>query len=159
MFALLPQLLERVGPGAQGSITGLYTVLVEGDDHNEPVADTTRSILDGHIVLDRRLANVGHFPSIDVLQSVSRVSGAVTSPQQRELAREMRRLLNAHREVKELVEIGAYARGTNPDADRALLLWPRLAGFLQQDQHTHVPGEQAWAELADVLGAGSRGET
>jgi flagellum-specific ATP synthase len=159
MFALLPQLLERVGPGAQGSITGLYTVLVEGDDHNEPVADTTRSILDGHIVLDRRLANVGHFPSIDVLQSVSRVSGAVTSPQQRELAREMRRLLNAHREVKELVEIGAYARGTNPDADRALLLWPRLAAFLQQDQHTQVPGEQAWAELADVLGAGSRGET
>jgi flagellum-specific ATP synthase len=154
MFALLPQLLERVGPGSSGSITGLYTVLVEGDDHNEPVADTTRSILDGHIVLDRRLANVGHFPAIDVLQSVSRVSGAITTPQQQVLARELRRLLNAHREVKELVEIGAYARGTNPDADRALRLWPRLAAFLQQDQLTQVPAEQAWTELTDLLDDG-----
>ncbi len=152
MFALLPRLLERAGSSSSGSITGLYTVLVEGDDHNEPVADTTRSILDGHIVLDRRLANVGHFPAIDVLQSVSRVSAAVTTPEQQQLASRMRRLLNAHREVKELVEIGAYVRGTNPDADLALRLWPRLAAFLRQDQLLQVPVAQAWAELAEILG-------
>jgi flagellum-specific ATP synthase len=151
MFAMLPQLLERAGASTVGSITGLYTVLVEGDDHNEPVADTARSILDGHIILDRKLANAGHFPSIDVLQSVSRVSGAVTTPQQQQLARELRRLLSAHREIKELVEIGAYARGTNPDADRALRLWPRLAAFLRQDQHVQVQRDEAWAQLAALL--------
>jgi flagellum-specific ATP synthase len=151
MFALLPQLLERAGASSVGSITGLYTVLVEGDDHNEPVADTARSILDGHIVLDRRLANAGHFPAIDVLQSVSRVSGAVTASAQQQLAREMRRLLNAHREVKELVEIGAYAAGSNPEADRALRLWPQLSAFLQQDQLIQVPAGEAWAQLAGLL--------
>jgi flagellum-specific ATP synthase len=151
MFALLPQLLERAGASATGSITGLYTVLVEGDDHNEPVADTARSILDGHIVLDRKLAHAGHFPSIDVLQSVSRVGSAVTTSAQQRLARELRRLLSAHREVKELVEIGAYVRGTNPDADRALQLWPQVTAFLQQDQLTRVPSDQAWAELDALL--------
>jgi flagellum-specific ATP synthase len=154
VFAMLPQLLERAGAGAVGSITGLYTVLVEGDDHNEPIADTARSILDGHIFLDRRLANAGHFPAIDVLQSVSRVAGAITTPDQRALMREARRLIAARQDVKELVEIGAYARGTNVDADRALVLWPAIERFLQQGLHDLVPAEAAWAALGQVLTGG-----
>jgi flagellum-specific ATP synthase len=154
VFALLPQLLERAGAGDRGSITGLYTVLVEGDDHNEPIADSARSILDGHIALDRRLANAGHFPSIEVLGSVSRVAGAVTSAEERELAREARRLLAARRDVKELVEIGAYVGGTNPAADRALKLWPQLESFLQQSLHETTDRDAAWARLREVLGDG-----
>jgi flagellum-specific ATP synthase len=152
VFALLPQLLERAGTSARGSITGLYTVLVEGDDHNEPIADTARSILDGHIVLDRKLANAGHFPAVDVLQSISRVAGAITTAEQRALAREARRLIDARRDVKELVEIGAYVSGTNPVADRALALWPSMEAFLQQDLHDLAPAERSWAELAGALG-------
>jgi flagellum-specific ATP synthase len=152
VFALLPQLLERAGAGQRGSITGLYTVLVEGDDHNEPVADSARSILDGHISLDRRLANAGHFPSIDVLGSVSRVAGAVTTPEQAELARATRRLLAARRDVKELVEIGAYVSGTNAPADRALEVWPRLEAFLQQNLNETSGRDEAWTQLGEVLG-------
>jgi flagellum-specific ATP synthase len=148
---MMPALLERAGSSDRGSITGIYTVLVEGDDHNEPIADTARSILDGHIVLDRRLANGGHFPSIDVLQSVSRVAGAVTTPPQRELATELRRLLAARADVQELVQIGAYVRGTNPTADHALAAWPAIQHFLQQDRHELVPPETAWAQLAQAL--------
>jgi flagellum-specific ATP synthase len=151
VFAMLPQLLERAGASDTGSITGLYTVLVEGDDHNEPIADTARSILDGHIVLDRKLANAGHFPSIDVLASVSRVAGAVTTPEQRELARAARRLVDARRDVKELVEIGAYVHGTNPDADRAIMLWPSIEAFLQQDRHELSAVQSSWAALAALL--------
>jgi flagellum-specific ATP synthase len=155
VFAMLPQLLERAGASAVGSITGLYTVLVEGDDHNEPIADSARSILDGHISLDRKLANSGHFPSIDVLSSVSRVAGAVTTPDQRQLMREARKLIDARRDVKELVEIGAYVAGTNHDADRALTLWPSIAGFLQQDLHDLSPADASWARLAELFGGQS----
>ncbi len=151
VFALLPRLLERAGPAPTGSITGLYTVLVEGDDHNEPIADTARSILDGHITLDRRLATAGHFPSIDVLESVSRVAPAVTSTEQRRDATELRRLLAAYREVRELVEIGAYVPGTNPDADRARALWPRLTAFLTQDLDIRSTAADAWSALAAML--------
>ncbi|HEX4727860.1 MAG TPA: FliI/YscN family ATPase [Jatrophihabitans sp.] len=151
VFALMPRILERAGGGEHGSITGLYTVLVEGEDHNEPVADTARSILDGHIVLDRRLATAGHFPSIDVLESVSRVTGAVTTREQQQLSRRARQLLAARREVKELVEIGAYVTGTNPRADRALALWPALEAFLQQDMAEQSSAEDTWAGLATVL--------
>jgi flagellum-specific ATP synthase len=153
VFAMLPQLLERAGASTTGSITGLYTVLVEGDDHNEPIADTARSILDGHIVLSRSLANAGHFPAIDVLKSVSRVAGAVTTAQQRATSRAARRLLAARQDVKELVEIGAYVRGTRPDADRALESWPALERFLQQDLHDLSPAAQAWAALDELVGA------
>jgi flagellum-specific ATP synthase len=151
VFALMPRILERAGGGAAGSITGLYTVLVEGEDHNEPVADTARSILDGHIVLDRRLATAGHFPSIDVLESVSRVVNSVTTPEQQQLARRARQLLAARRDVKELVEIGAYVAGTNPRADRALELWPALEAFLQQDMTDQSNAGDTWQALAAVL--------
>ena len=151
VFALMPRILERAGGGETGSITGLYTVLVEGEDHNEPVADTARSILDGHIVLDRRLATAGHFPSIDVLESVSRVVNAVTTPEQQQLARRARQLLAARRDVKELVEIGAYVAGSNPLADQALALWPALEAFLQQDMAERSTAEQTWAGLAAAL--------
>jgi flagellum-specific ATP synthase len=154
VFALLPRLLERAGPGRTGSITGIYTVLVEGDDHNEPIADTARSILDGHVTLDRRLATAGHFPSIDVLESISRVAGAVTTPEQRGNARQLRRLLAAHRDVRELVEIGAYVPGTNPDADTARALWPRIQAFLTQELDARCPATDAWTELGALLQAG-----
>jgi flagellum-specific ATP synthase len=155
VFALLPRLLERAGPAARGSITGLYTVLVEGDEHNEPIADAARSILDGHIVLDRKLATAGHFPSIDVLESVSRVANAVTTPQQRAGATALRRMLAAHRDVRELIEIGAYVAGTNPDADRARALLPRINDFLRQDMEDSTPAPRAWTMLHELLGGAS----
>ncbi len=151
VFALLPRLLERAGPAERGSITGLYTVLVEGDDVNDPVGDTARSILDGHVVLSRRLATSGHFPSVDVLESVSRVTHAVTDAAQRAAATELRRLLAAHRELRDLVEIGAYVPGTNPTADRALALADRIEAFLRQDLAESVPAERSWAQLADLV--------
>ena len=143
------------GPAAAraGSITGLYTVLVEGDDHNEPIADTARSILDGHIVLDRRLATAGHFPSIDVLESVSRVRQRRHHAGAAAVARRTRQLLAARRDVKELVEIGAYVAGSNPTADQALALWPALERFLQQDMDDQSSACDTWAGLASVLGA------
>jgi flagellum-specific ATP synthase len=150
-FAMLPRLLERAGPGPVGSITGLYTVLVEGDEHNEPIADAARSILDGHVVLDRKLATSGHFPSIDVLESISRVAGAVTTPAQRAAATELRRLMAAGREVKELVEIGAYVPGTNPLADRGRALEPRINAFLRQDMTDQTSAHDAWVALAHLL--------
>jgi flagellum-specific ATP synthase len=155
VFALLPRLLERAGPGSIGSITGLYTVLVEGDDHNEPIADSTRSILDGHVVLDRRLATSGHFPSIDVLESVSRVAGAVTSPEQRAEATALRRILAAYRDVRELIEIGAYVPGTNPDADRARALLPQINAFLRQGLDDPSTAAQAWQQLSNLLAEGT----
>jgi flagellum-specific ATP synthase len=155
VFAMLASLLERAGPGARGSITGLYTVLVEGDDHNEPIADAARSILDGHIVLDRKLATAGHFPSIQALDSISRVANKITSAQQRADATELRRLMAAHREVRELVEIGAYVPGTNPDADRATAIWPHITAFLRQGLDERVTADHAWAQLHALIAAAS----
>jgi flagellum-specific ATP synthase len=159
-FALLPRLLERAGPAPRGSITGIYTVLVEGDDHNEPIADAARSILDGHITLDRRLATSGHFPSIDVLESVSRVVGAVTTPEQRAQASVMRRVLAAHRDARELIEVGAYAPGSNPDVDAAVALWPAVDAFLRQPLDEVLDADQSWQQLAalttGLLQAGAR---
>ena len=129
VFAMLPQLLERAGAADRGSITGLYTVLVEGDDHNEPIADTARSILDGHIVLDRRLANAGHFPSVDALQSLSRVAGAITTPEQRALAREARRLHRRPPGGQGARRDRRVRRRDEPAADRALALWPAIEGL------------------------------
>ncbi len=151
VFALLPRLLERAGNGERGSITGLYTVLVEGDDMQDPIGDTVRSILDGHVVLSRRLATAGHFPSIDVLESISRVSNAVTTPEQRKAATALRRMLAAHRDVKELVEIGAYAQGSDPDADAALRLMPRIDDFLRQDIDAPTPVAETWQAIQELV--------
>jgi flagellum-specific ATP synthase len=151
VFAMLASMLERAGPGARGSITGLYTVLVEGDDHNEPIADAARSILDGHIVLDRKLATAGHFPSIQALDSISRVANKITSREQRTDATELRRQMAAHREVRELVEIGAYVPGTNPEADRANAIWPQITAFLRQDIDERVDADQAWYQLQQLI--------
>ena len=153
VFAMLASLLERAGPGARGSITGLYTVLVEGDDHNEPIADAARSILDGHIVLDRKLATAGHFPSIQALDSISRVANKITTPEQKSDAAELRRLMAAHRDVRELVEIGAYVPGTNPDADRATAIWPQITAFLRQGLDEKVGAAEAWQALRQVIAA------
>ncbi|GIF43649.1 FliI/YscN family ATPase [Actinoplanes xinjiangensis] len=151
VFAMLASLLERAGPGARGSITGLYTVLVEGDDHNEPIADAARSILDGHIVLDRKLATAGHFPAVQALDSISRVANKITDQQQRSDATELRRLMAAHRDVRELVEIGAYVPGTNHDADRANAAWPQISAFLRQDLDDRTTAESAWANLRALI--------
>jgi flagellum-specific ATP synthase len=154
VFALLPRLLERAGCGETGSITGLYTVLVEGDDLQDPVGDTARSILDGHVVLSRRLATAGHFPTIDVLESASRVATRVTDREQQAAAAELRRLLAALRDARDLVDIGAYVPGSNADVDRALVLEPAIQRFLRQgmDEQTHP--ELAWRSLRQILGHG-----
>lgn len=151
VFALMPRLLERAGTSDHGSITGLYTVLVEGDDLQDPIGDTARSILDGHVVLSRRLATSGHFPAIDVLESISRVASAVTDRAQQGDARTLRRLLAAHREVRELVEIGAYVPGADHDADRALALLPRINAFLQQDMDDASGVAETWTHLEGLV--------
>lgn len=152
VFSLLPRLLERAGAAEQGSITGLYTVLVEADDLNDPVGDAARSILDGHVALSRRLATAGHFPTIDVLESVSRVAPQVTSPAQRGAATELRRLLAAYRDARDLVEIGAYVAGSNPTVDRALALFDGIEAFLCQDLHEPSSAADAWQRLHELTG-------
>jgi flagellum-specific ATP synthase len=132
VFGLLPRLLERAGLGERGSITGLYTVLVEGDDMNEPIADTARSILDGHIQLSRALAESNHYPAVDVLGSISRVAPVIAPPEQLRAGAVVRELLAAWRDVKDLIEIGAYVAGTNPVVDRAVVLKPAIDAFCRQ---------------------------
>jgi flagellum-specific ATP synthase len=151
VFGLLPRLLERAGTAQYGSITGLYTVLVESDDMNDPIADAARSILDGHIVLDRRLATSGHFPSIDVLESVSRSVNAITSADQRADATMLRQLLAARRDAKDLVEIGAYAAGSNPLVDRALERSGAIDHFLRQPVDDVADLATSWASLHDLV--------
>jgi flagellum-specific ATP synthase len=133
VFAMLPKLLERSGAGEKGSITGLYTILVEGDDFNEPVSDQVRSILDGHVTLSRKLAHRKHYPAVDVLQSVSRVMVQVVSPQHRDLAGEARKLLAVYSENEDLINIGAYVKGSSNEIDTAINKVPQINEFLQQD--------------------------
>ena len=153
VFALLPKVLERGGAGEHGTITALYTVLVDGDDMNEPIGDAARSILDGHVVLSRKLASAGHFPAIDVLESISRVTGAICTPEQRANATELRRLMAAHREARDLIEIGAYVPGTNPLVDRAIALREVTDMFLRQDMDDLTPAEQSWGVLQQLVAA------
>ncbi|MEI6511756.1 MAG: FliI/YscN family ATPase [bacterium] len=132
VFAMLPKLLERAGNGAVGSITGIYTVLVEGDDTNEPIADAVRSILDGHIVLTRKLTNRGHYPPIDVLQSLSRVMPMITSDEHRAAAVKIRDLMASYSDSEDLISIGAYQSGANTKTDKAIAMMPVIEEFLKQ---------------------------
>ncbi|MDD7928165.1 FliI/YscN family ATPase [Microbacterium sp. NM3R9] len=152
-FPVLARLLERAGTDRRGSITGIYTVLVEGDDHNEPVADTVRSILDGHLVLDRALAVTGHHPAIDVLGSVSRLSGKVASAEQRRLATALRTVLAARDEARDLIAIGAYHPGANRRVDAAVSAEAAIAAFLRQDLDERTPAEESWRRLHDLVAA------
>lgn len=147
VFSMLPRLLERAGTSDRGSITGFFTVLVEGDDMNDPVADTVRAIVDGHIVLSRSLATGGHFPPIDVLESVSRSANEVSTPEHRQLARALRQNLATYARTADMIAIGAYKRGNDPRIDRAVELKPALDRFLQQELNDHTP----WAETVNHL--------
>jgi len=148
VFALLPKILERAGAGPKGSITGLYTVLVEGDDFNEPISDAVRSVLDGHGVLSRRLATRNHYPAVDVLESVSRLMLSVISPEHRKVAGEVKELMAVYREAEDLINIGAYVRGSSADIDHAIDCIDGINRFLRQDVHETVAADEAIAQLA-----------
>lgn len=151
VFASMAKLVERAGAvEGRGSITALFSVLVDGDDLTEPVADAVRSAVDGHVVLSRALAAKGHYPAIDVLESVSRTADAVSPPELREHRRRLRRLLAAHREVEELLTIGAYAKGSNPEADVAIALRESIDRFLRQSIDEATPMRATMAALADL---------
>jgi len=156
LFAMLPKLLERAGAAEKGTITGLYTVLVEGDDMNEPVADTVRSILDGHIVLSRKIAATGHYPAIDALASISRVMGDVTTSSHRSAARTLKKLLAAYREAEDLINIGAYEEGSNPDVDEAIRLRDPIKAFLTQNIEDSNSLEVTIARLEALVKAGGK---
>ena len=157
VFARLPQLVERAGNGVQGggSITAFYTVLTEGDDNNDPIADAARAILDGHIVLSRRIAESGQYPAIDVEASVSRVMHEISPREQIELARRVRQTLSTYEHHRDLIAIGAYQRGSDPRVDTAIALWPRIQKFLQQDMHERVSFPESLAALRTVLDLGA----
>jgi flagellum-specific ATP synthase len=147
VFSLLARLLERAGPRPVGNITGFYTVLVEGDDMNDPIADASRAILDGHLVLDRRMAIEGRYPAIDPLASLSRLADKLIDDRQRAAVIAVRTALAAAAEVKDLVEVGAYVPGTNPAADAGLRALPYLVAFFKQRPHEPTTAEGAWSEL------------
>ena len=151
VFALLPKLLERSGTAPRGSITGLYTVLVDGDDMNEPIADAVRSILDGHVVLTRELAHAGHYPAVDVLQSVSRLTGEISAPDVAAAAQETRALLAAWHDKRDLIAIGAYEHGSDPLVDRALELKPAIDDFLRQAVDAPSTPQEADDALLSLL--------
>ena len=151
VFALLPRLLERSGAGEVGAITALYTVLVEGDDMNEPVTDAVRGILDGHIVLSRSLANFNHYPAIDVLESVSRLNRDICTAEENELAARAREHLALYRKNEDLVSIGAYQKGSSPALDQAISLQEPLRRFLRQDMHELTPRGECFARLRQIL--------
>lgn len=155
VFGLLPKLLERAGAAEKGSITGLYTVLVEGDDMNEPIADTARSILDGHIQLSRSLAESNHYPAVDVLGSISRVAPSVSTPEQLRAGGVVRELLAAWRDAKDLIEIDAYVAGTNEVIDRAVTLKPAIDEFCRQDVNEVSHLETTRTTLADLVNEGT----
>lgn len=154
VYTELPKLLERLGCGEQGSITALLTVLVEGDDMNDPVADCVRSILDGHIVLSRDLAERNRYPAIDVLGSVSRTMNRTTTPEHRGLASEARRLLASYEAARDLIEVGAYKAGASKALDRAVTLQPRLVEFLRQDSGEFSEFKQTLGRLQSLLKGG-----
>jgi flagellum-specific ATP synthase len=153
VFSLLPKLLERSGIiEGRGSITGLYTILVEGDDFNEPIADAARSILDGHVILTRELASKNHYPAIDVLHSSSRVMIDIVDEGHRQMARKIIQILAAHKKAEDLIHIGAYVQGSNPDIDYAITMIDRVNEFLKQDIHERIDFHQTVQQMQALLG-------
>ncbi|MBF0563055.1 MAG: flagellar protein export ATPase FliI [Alphaproteobacteria bacterium] len=154
VFAELPRLLERAGPGTEqkgGSITGLFTVLVDGDDHNEPIADAVRSILDGHIVLDRSIGERGRYPAINILRSVSRTMPACNTQEENVLVSTARQLLSTYEDMAELIRLGAYRKGSNPDVDVAVHYYPQLEAFLSQRKDEKADLATCYATLGSIL--------
>ncbi|HEY1707689.1 MAG TPA: flagellar protein export ATPase FliI [Rhizomicrobium sp.] len=159
VFAELPRLLERAGPGDEGkggSITGLFTVLVEGDDHNEPIADAVRGILDGHIVLERAIGERGRYPAINVLKSVSRAMPACNTPAEQALVAKARTSMAAYDDMAELIRLGAYKNGTNAEVDAAILLAPKLEAFLAQKKDERTTLTDGYASLDTILSGKGR---
>ncbi|HTB19745.1 MAG TPA: FliI/YscN family ATPase [Bryobacteraceae bacterium] len=150
VFHLLPKIFERAGRFRQGSITGFFTVLVEGDDFNEPICDAVRAILDGHIVLSRELGASGHYPAIDILQSVSRLAPRLCTPEQKAAAAKIRDAMATHERSQDLINLGAYASGANPKLDAAIRLRPLLLDFLKQDSREQAPFEKTMAGLSEL---------
>jgi FliI/YscN family ATPase len=150
VFNLLPKVLERAGNFRRGSITGFFTVLVEGDDFNEPICDAVRGILDGHFILSRQLAAQGHYPAIDILHSVSRLTSAIATPRQQLAATKMRRALAAYRDAEDLIQLGAYVSGSNPILDTSIRLRPELLDFLQQNHTATTPLEETLARMESL---------
>ena len=151
VYAEMPKLLERAGNGATGSITGLYTVLVDGDDFNEPITDTARSILDGHIMLSRQIAHQNHYPAIDVLQSISRCMGQIASKEHKAVAGRLKNILATYREAEDLINIGAYQRGSNPKIDEAILKIDAVNDYLMQDVNAKFTFEEELALLKGLF--------
>ncbi len=162
VFAELPRLLERAGPGPlvdgrAGHITGLFTVLVEGDDHNEPVADAVRGILDGHVILDRRIGETGRYPAVDVLRSLSRAVPGCNSAEENALTRQARAVLALHADMADLIRLGAYRSGTDPAVDEAIRIVPLIEAILRQDRHDATGIEDSFARLRQALIPGEEG--
>lgn len=155
VFSKLPQLVERAGNGGvgQGSITAFFTVLTEGDDLQDPIADAARAILDGHIVLSRELADAGHYPAVDIEGSISRVMPMVTSEEHQQLARQLRQMYSLYQQNKDLISIGAYTRGNDPRIDHAIELNPVIKFFLQQKMNEVIPYDQSLSQLQEILQA------
>ena len=151
VYGEMPQLLERAGRSDKGSITGLYTVLVDGDDFNEPIADTARSILDGHIVLDRKIAQKNHYPAIDVLQSISRVMSSIVDSKHKKASGQLKNVLATYSEAEDLVNIGAYKAGSNPSIDYALSKIDAVNEFLQQDVYEKISFEESIRRLEELF--------
>ena len=154
VFSELPMLLERAGPGGpgQGSITAMFSVLVEGDDTNEPIADAARGILDGHIVLDRQIAERGRFPAINILRSVSRTMPDCNTEKENTLVVTARQLLSTYEDMAEMIRLGAYRRGTDPDVDRAIQFYPAIENFLRQRKDERSELSDGYEQLAKILG-------
>ncbi|MEM6811212.1 MAG: flagellar protein export ATPase FliI [Pseudomonadota bacterium] len=153
-FGELPRLLERAGPGApgQGSITGIFSVLVEGDDTNEPISDAVRGIIDGHIVMERKIADRGRYPAINVLKSVSRMMPKCLTDEQNALITKAKKLISRYEDMEELIKLGAYRRGSDPEVDEAILRYPHLEDFLGQDKDESTSIEESFEMLASCLG-------
>ncbi|MEF3328528.1 flagellar protein export ATPase FliI [Oceanobacillus oncorhynchi] len=151
VFSILPKLLERAGTDENGSITGFYTVLVDGDDMNEPIADAVRGILDGHIVLDRKIAERGQYPAINVLKSISRVMNVITTDEHQQIATKLRTLLAVYEENNELISIGAYKKGTNLEVDLAVASYPNIVSFLKQGVYEQVSFEETVQMMKNLV--------